>query len=214
MILIARQVIACSMLLLTSVSLSVQASVVMTGTRIIYPEGSREKVLQLSNKDDHPNLVQLWMDDGNNQSSPSKSDVPFALTPQIFRMEANSGQVVRLTYIARNLPKNRESVFYLNFLQIPALKADTLGEKISVTLDTTTGNKIKVHNPTGYYISLRDAKIVSNGKTVSFATSEMFAPDSTTDLALPIGIKAKKGELLILNVVNDYGATIPNNYYL
>ncbi|PCN73455.1 pilus assembly protein [Yersinia pestis] len=202
------------MLLLTSVSLSVQASVVMTGTRIIYPEGSREKVLQLSNKDDHPNLVQLWMDDGNNQSSPSKSDVPFALTPQIFRMEANSGQVVRLTYIARNLPKNRESVFYLNFLQIPALKADTLGEKISVTLDTTTGNKIKVHNPTGYYISLRDAKIVSNGKTVSFATSEMFAPDSTTDLALPIGIKAKKGELLILNVVNDYGATIPNNYYL
>ncbi|MCD9430859.1 fimbria/pilus periplasmic chaperone, partial [Yersinia pestis] len=82
MILIARQIIACSMLLLTSVSLSVQASVVMTGTRIIYPEGSREKVLQLSNKDDHPNLVQLWMDDGNNQSSPSKSDVPFALTPQ------------------------------------------------------------------------------------------------------------------------------------
>ncbi len=214
MILIARQIIPCSMLLLTSVSLSVQASVVMTGTRIIYPEGSREKVLQLSNKDDHPNLVQLWMDDGNNQSSPSKSDVPFALTPQIFRMEANSGQVVRLTYIARNLPRNRESVFYLNFLQIPALKADTLGEKISVTLDTTTGNKIKVHNPTGYYISLRDAKIVSNGKTVSFATSEMFAPDSTTDLALPIGIKAKKGELLILNVVNDYGATIPNNYYL
>ncbi len=43
MILIARQIIACSMLLLTSVSLSVQASVVMTGTRIIYPEGSREK---------------------------------------------------------------------------------------------------------------------------------------------------------------------------
>ncbi|CFV18684.1 pilus assembly protein [Yersinia pseudotuberculosis] len=243
MILIARQIIACSMLLLTSVSLSAQASVVMTGTRIIYPEGSREKVLQLSNKDDHPNLVQLWMDDGNNQSSPSKSDVPFALTPQIFRMEANSGQVVRLTYITRNLPKNRESVFYLNFLQIPALKADTqpdnklvlivnnrlkvffrpaelkenidtLGEKISVTLDTTTGNKIKVHNPTGYYISLRDAKIVSNGKTVSFATSEMFEPDSTTDLALPTGIKAKKGELLMLNVVNDYGATIPNNYYL
>lgn len=122
MILIARQIIACSMLLLTSVSLSAQASVVMTGTRIIYPEGSREKVLQLSNKDDHPNLVQLWMDDGNNQSSPSKSDVPFALTPQIFRMEANSGQVVRLTYITRNLPKNRESVFILTFTD-PRIKS-------------------------------------------------------------------------------------------
>lgn len=243
MTLTAHKFIACTLLLLSGVPLWTQASVVMTGTRIIYPEGTREKVLQLSNKDDHPNLVQLWMDDGNNQSSPSKSDVPFTLTPQIFRMEPQSGQVVRLAYLERNLPKDRESVFYLNFLQIPALKADkqtenklvlivnnrlkvfyrpaalkenvdTLGEKIQVTLDSTTGDKIKIHNPTGYFISLRDAKLINGDKTISFATSEMFAPNSTTDLALPAGIKAKKGELLTLNVVNDYGTNIPCNYHL
>lgn len=243
MTLIAHRMIACSLLLLSGVPLWTQASVVMTGTRIIYPEGTREKVIQLSNKDEHPNLVQLWMDDGDNQSSPSKSDVPFTLTPQIFRMEAQSGQVVRLSYIERHLPKDRESVFYLNFLQIPALKADkqtenklvlivnnrikvfyrpaalkenvdTLGEKVRVTLDDTRGDKIKVSNPTGYYISLRDAKLVSDGKTISFATSEMFPPNSTTDLVLPAGVKAKKGELLTLNVVNDYGTTIPTDYHL
>ena len=243
MTLIAHRIIACSLLLLSGVPLWTQASVVMTGTRIIYPEGTREKVIQLSNKDEHPNLVQLWMDDGDNQSSPSKSDVPFTLTPQIFRMEAQSGQVVRLSYIERHLPKDRESVFYLNFLQIPALKADkqtenklvlivnnrikvfyrpaalkenvdTLGEKVRVTLDDTRGEKIKVSNPTGYYISLRDAKLVSDGKTISFATSEMFPPNSTTDLVLPAGVKAKKGELLTLNVVNDYGTTIPTDYHL
>lgn len=243
MTLIAHRIIACSLLLLSGVPLWTQASVVMTGTRIIYPEGTREKVIQLSNKDEHPNLVQLWMDDGDNQSSPSKSDVPFTLTPQIFRMEAQSGQVVRLSYIERHLPKDRESVFYLNFLQIPALKADkqtenklvlivnnrikvfyrpaalkenvdTLGEKIRVTLDDTRGYKIKISNPTGYYISLRDAKFVSDGKTISFATSEMFPPNSTTDLVLPAGVKAKKGELLTLNVVNDYGTTIPTDYHL
>ena len=170
MTLIAHRMIACSLLLLSGVPLWTQASVVMTGTRIIYPEGTREKVIQLSNKDEHPNLVQLWMDDGDNQSSPSKSDVPFTLTPQIFRMEAQSGQVVRLSYIERHLPKDRESVFYLNFLQIPALKADkqtenklvlivnnrikvfyrpaalkenvdTLGEKVRVTLDDTREKK-------------------------------------------------------------------------
>ncbi|CNF35677.1 fimbrial biogenesis chaperone [Yersinia intermedia] len=243
MTLIAHRIIACSLLLLSGVPLWTQASVVMTGTRIIYPEGTREKVIQLSNKDEHPNLVQLWMDDGDNQSSPSKSDVPFTLTPQIFRMEAQSGQVVRLSYIERHLPKDRESVFYLNFLQIPALKADkqtenklvlivnnrikvfyrpaalkenvdTLGEKVRVTLDDTRGDKIKISNPTGYYISLRDAKLVSDGKTISFATSEMFPPNSTTDLVLPAGVKAKKGELLTLNVVNDYGTTIPTDYHL
>ncbi|CNJ55501.1 fimbrial biogenesis chaperone [Yersinia aldovae] len=243
MTLTAHKIIACSLLLLSGIPLWAQASVVMTGTRIIYPEGTREKVLQLSNKDEHPNLVQLWMDDGNNQSSPSKSDVPFTLTPQIFRMEANSGQVVRLSYIERHLPKDRESVFYLNFLQIPALKADkqpenklvlivnnrlkvfyrpaalkenvdTLGKKLRVTLDTTSGDKIKIHNPTPYYISLRDAKLISNGKTISFATSEMFAPNSTTDVALPAGVKANTGELLTLNVVNDYGTNIPCDYHL
>ncbi|CQD32718.1 fimbrial biogenesis chaperone [Yersinia mollaretii] len=243
MTLTAHKFIACTLLLLSGVPLWTQASVVMTGTRIIYLEGTREKVLQLSNKDDHPNLVQLWMDDGNNQSSPSKSDVPFTLTPQIFRMEPQSGQVVRLSYLERNLPKDRESVFYLNFLQIPALKADkqtenklvlivnnrlkvfyrpaalkenvdTLGEKIQVTLDSVTGDKIKIHNPTGYFISLRDAKLINGDKTISFATSEMFAPNSTTDLALPAGVKAKKGELLTLNVVNDYGTNIPCNYHL
>ncbi|EMK7724348.1 TPA: molecular chaperone [Yersinia enterocolitica] len=244
MTLTAHNIIACTLLLLSGVPLWTQASVVMTGTRIIYPEGTREKVLQLSNKDDHPNLVQLWMDDGNNQSSSSKSDVPFTLTPQIFRMEAKSGQVVRLSYIERNLPKDRESVFYLNFLQIPALKkadtqpenklvlivnnrlkvfyrpaalkenVDTLGAKVRVTLESTNGDKIKIHNPTAYYISLRDAKLVSDGKTISFATNEMFAPNSTTDLALPAGVKAKKGELLTLNVVNDYGTNIPCDYHL
>ncbi|CNH98351.1 fimbrial biogenesis chaperone [Yersinia pekkanenii] len=243
MTLIAHRMIACSLLLLSGVPLWTQASVVMTGTRIIYPEGTRDKVLQLSNKDDHPNLVQLWMDDGNNQSSPSKSDVPFTLTPQIFRMEAKSGQVIRLSYIERHLPKDRESIFYLNFLQIPALKADnhtenklvlivnnrmkvfyrpaalkenvdTLGEKIQVTLEGTAGDKIKIQNPTGYYISLRDAKLVSNGKTTSFAISEMFPPNSTTNLALPAGVKAKKGELLTLNVVNDYGTNISSDYHL
>lgn len=243
MTLTAHKIIACSLLLLSGVPLWTKASVVMTGTRIIYPEGTREKVLQLSNKDDHPNLVQLWMDDGSNQSSPSKSDVPFSLTPQIFRMEPQSGQVVRLSYVEHNLPKDRESVFYLNFLQIPALKADTqtdnklvlivnnrlkvfyrpaalkenvdtLGEKVQVTLDSTDGNKIKVQNPTAYYISLRDAKLVSDGKTISFATSEMFPPNSTTDLALPDGVKAKKGEQLTFNVVNDYGTNIPSHYLL
>lgn len=61
MTLTAHNIIACTLLLLSGVPLWTQASVVMTGTRIIYPEGTREKVLQLSNKDDHPNLVQLWM---------------------------------------------------------------------------------------------------------------------------------------------------------
>lgn len=193
MILIARQIIACSMLLLTSVSLSVQASVVMTGTRIIYPEGSREKVLQLSNKDDHPNLVQLWMDDGNNQSSPSKSDVPFALTPQIFRMEANSGQVVRLTYIARNLPKNRESVFYLNFLQIPALKADTLGEKISVTLDTTTGNKLKYITQQVITSACAMLKLSVTAKPFRLPLVKCSRPTLPLIWPCPLGLKPRKG---------------------
>ncbi|MGG7668379.1 fimbrial biogenesis chaperone [Yersinia sp. J1] len=240
----AKNIIACILLALASiVSFAAQASVVMTGTRVVYPEGTREKILQLSNKDDNPNLVQIWMDDGNNQSSPTKDDVPFLLTPQIFRMEPQSGQVVRLAYIERNLPKDRESVFYLNFLQIPAMKADkqannklvlivknrlkvfyrptalnentdNLHEKIQVSLSDNTGQKITINNPTGYFISLRDAQMTVNNKIISFASSEMVSPKSSSILTIPEGIKAIKGQQLTLTLVNDYGANISTIYSL
>ncbi|MEN2733548.1 fimbria/pilus periplasmic chaperone [Escherichia coli] len=42
------------------------------------------------------------------------------ITPPIFRMDSKSGQTVRIVYTGESLPKDRESLFYLNVLDIPA----------------------------------------------------------------------------------------------
>lgn len=103
------------------VSFHVNASVVMTGTRIIYNEGSRSVDVDLRNDANIPYVIQTWFDKGIMTSGPDeKVKVPFVATPSIFRMNPNGGQVLKITYLGdAKLPADKESVFYFNFIQIP-----------------------------------------------------------------------------------------------
>lgn len=103
------------------------ASVTMLGTRVIYPAAASEQALRFSNPDEHPNLVQVWLDDGR-AGSDHASASSFLVLPPVFRMEPHSGQVVRLSYVGAPLPADRESLFFLNFLQVPALKAASVDD--------------------------------------------------------------------------------------
>ena len=96
------------------------AGVVLDGTRHIYPQQRREITLRLTNDDQRaPRLVQMWLDQGDPTQDPSRSDVPFSLSPPVFRMDAGKSQVVRLVYTQDPLPADRESLFWLNALEIP-----------------------------------------------------------------------------------------------
>ncbi|PSH44076.1 fimbrial chaperone protein, partial [Yersinia pseudotuberculosis] len=127
--------------LLVAMSLSfANASVVMTGSRIIYPAAASEHSIQLTNNDNFPNAVQVWLDSGDEKSTPETGKAPFIVTPPFFRIEANSGQTLRLKYTGSGLPTDRESVFYLNFLQIPPVNKVEKDNKMLVLLR----NRIKV----------------------------------------------------------------------
>ncbi|MDF3931447.1 fimbrial biogenesis chaperone [Pseudomonas citronellolis] len=103
----------------------VQAGVTIDGTRVIYPAGEREVTVKLNNEGRTPSLMQVWVDRGDIQSQPQDADAPFLLTPPIFRIDPNKSQSVRLTFTGAALPKDRESLFWLNALEIPPLpKAD------------------------------------------------------------------------------------------
>jgi chaperone protein EcpD len=105
--------------LLIVAALPVDAAVVITGTRVVYPEGSREENVRLSNIGKRPALVQAWIDDGRAGASPSDVKVPFMLMPPVFRIEPDKGQTLRVMYTGDALPADRESVFWLNVLEIP-----------------------------------------------------------------------------------------------
>lgn len=97
-----------------------QAGVIINGTRQIYPEHRREVTIQLTNDDQHaPRLVQAWLDRGDEQQVPELSDVPFSLSPPVFRLDAGKSQAMRLSYTKEPLPQDRESLFWLNVLEVP-----------------------------------------------------------------------------------------------
>ncbi|EMI5490444.1 fimbria/pilus periplasmic chaperone [Providencia stuartii] len=125
------------------ISTSVYASVVINGTRVVYNEKSKSKIVQLVNENKWPALVQVWLDNGDPNEPPEKIKTPFAITPPIFKMGANSGQNLRLTYLGEPLPKDKESIYYLNVLEVPPEDQDAI-EKQQNTMQIAIRTRIKL----------------------------------------------------------------------
>ena len=222
----------------TTVAQSALASVVMSGTRVIYPAAVREKALQLTSHDAYPNLVQIWVDKGNPASTPETADAPFIASPQIFRMNPKAGQMVRLVYTGKDLPQDRESVFFINFMQMPALKAsDMEANKLMLTVssrmkvfyrpESIVGNPqdiaknmtfslqgsgsnmtVSAENKSGYHAVVREANLLVGGKSVNVAKAVMVAPFSTAQWPVVASTANSGKDQLRLTLVNDYGADV------
>jgi len=95
------------------------AGVVVDGTRVVYPAAKREVTININNPGSVPSLVQAWLDAGDPRAKPGDSKVPFVLTPPLFRLDPTKVQSLRLVYTHDPLPADRESVFWLNVLDIP-----------------------------------------------------------------------------------------------
>lgn len=96
-----------------------QASVTLSGTRVVFDAREPEVTIQLSNQGKQPALVQAWLDTGDERAEPERIEVPFLVTPTLFRIEPGKGQVLRILHTGEPLPSNRESLFWLNVLDVP-----------------------------------------------------------------------------------------------
>lgn len=222
---------------LTLLALSVNpvsASVIMTGTRVIYPAQAQEKTVQLTNQNALPYIVQMWVDNDPNNNEPQNTISPFIANPQIFRINSNAGQTVRLVFTGDRLAQDRETLFYLSFLQMPAIKAselqankllvgvnsrmklfyrpqklagdpDQLSKSLSFKLQ---GASIVASNRSGYYATVRDAKVIHAGQFSQLNQAVMIPPLSEVDWKIPKKTSVLKGDMLRLTLVNDYGADV------
>ncbi len=213
---------------------SAHASVLLTGTRVIFSAEQKEKTLQFTNPDDHPNLVQVWVDTGSPDSTLATADAPFIANPQIFRIEAKAGQMVRLLYTGGDeLPQDRESVFFLNFTQVPALSAASQDANKLVLIFSSrlkvfyrpkglagspsqmagqlqfhlADGQLRVDNPTGYHAVVRQASLMVGGSRIPLAESVTIAPKSS--VSWKIGRSGDLGQArLRIVLVNDYGVDV------
>ena len=109
-----KKIIAVAAFLLCTTA--AQAGIVMGGTRVIYQEGKREAASSVTNADTHtPYLVQSWVE---NYAENDKARVPFIVTPPLFRLDPEQNNVLRINFIGASLPRDRESVFWLNVKSI------------------------------------------------------------------------------------------------
>ncbi|MHA7848474.1 fimbria/pilus periplasmic chaperone [Serratia sp. D1N4] len=199
------------------------ASVVISGTRVIYPSDAKEVSVKINNVGPSPVLLQSWIDNGDTNAKPAAIKVPFVLTPPMNRVEASKGQTLRISYAGGTLPMDKESVFWLNVLEVPAKsQAKDSENRLQMAFRTriklfyrpvglegnandaakavtwsSQGNSVQATNPTPYYASLVDLSV--NGKKLE---SAMIAPRSTLVLNLP----GQVGSKVTGSFVNDYGA--------
>ncbi|MGL3340160.1 fimbria/pilus periplasmic chaperone [Pseudomonas aeruginosa] len=108
------------LLALLALLANADAALSVVGTRFVYPAGSEGLTIRLGNGGMRPILVQSWLDRGDDSADPSSIQVPFVLSPPLLRIEPHETQALQLRQSGEALPDDRESLFWLNLLEVPS----------------------------------------------------------------------------------------------
>lgn len=212
---------------------SVHAGIVIYGTRIIYPAEKNEVLVQLMNQGERSSLVQSWIDDGDTLLQPEKIQVPFLLTPPVVKVAGDSGQQLKIKKMPNSLPGNKESLFFLNVLDIPPNNPDSAGKNVlkfamqnriklfyrpkgvsPVNKNTfqklsmkRSGSIYSIKNDAANWITITEVK-ANNVKINN--ESIMLAPLSGADVAL----KSVNANQYKMTIIDDHGNYISDNVSL
>lgn len=113
--------------LLAGGAATAHAALVLTGTRLIYHAGAHEARIGVLNAGTEPELMQAWIDAGDAEARPQDIRVPFVLTPPMARIDPGQRQTLGVMFTGPALPADRESLFWLNVLDIPPKQASAAG---------------------------------------------------------------------------------------
>ncbi|MDM2996581.1 MULTISPECIES: fimbria/pilus periplasmic chaperone [unclassified Citrobacter] len=211
-------------LIISSIIMPAHAGIVIYGTRIIYPAEKKEVLVQLMNQGGRSSLVQSWIDDGDTSLPPEKIQVPFLLTPPVAKVASDSGQQLKIKAMPNMLPGNKESLFFLNVLDIPPNNPESAGKNV---LKFAMQNRIKLfYRPKGIApvnkSTFQKLAIKRSGKTFTIRNdaanwitvsevkasnikinneSIMVAPLSSQDVPL----KNVNASQYSLTIIDDYG---------
>lgn len=210
-----------------------EASVVVNGTRVVYPGGEKEVTVKVSNAGKNPVLIQTWVDDGSVNDKPEKIHVPFILTPPIGRVDPDKSQTLRLSYTASPaLPEDRESVYWLNVLEIPPVTKNMAPNRLQIAFRTriklfyrpeslvdknqaveaaehlkwtSTGGKLTAINDSPYFVSLVSVTIKHGGKK-NVIDGDTIPPKGSREFAVKGNISLQAGTPVSYEYINDWGA--------
>lgn len=212
-------------------SFQTSASLVLQGTRVIFPSDKKSVGIQLTNYSEQATLTQSWVDEGNLDSTPETTNAPFIVTPPISKIAANDGIQLKIRFLGDKLPTDKESVFYLNVLDIapkppqinnanilqlaiqtrikvfyrPVALMDKPDDSINEIQFYLVKEGITVNNPTPYFLNIANIYLANN-ESRSIAKSSMVAPFSSQTFASTAVIN--HGENITMVYIDDTGKQI------
>lgn len=195
-----------------------QAAVVMNASRIVMA-GTLEKTIMFDNTSDNPFIVQIESD--------NKDKPDFVAVPPVFKIKEKGGQTVKVKLLSSELPQNRESLFYLDFTQIPGVrKNENDDDRLNIIIRSRLkviyrpaavnafsskdenkvsyrlqGGALVISNKSPNILSIRD---ISNGKRILAEKLTLLPGD---DYSAVLKVDRLSGPLNAV-MINDYGTPV------
>ncbi|WP_336284400.1 molecular chaperone [Citrobacter arsenatis] len=120
------------------------ATIQLNANRIIYYGADADAKIVVKNTEQREYLIQSWVDE-NKQST---AQMPFIVTPPLFKMDEQSENVVQLIYNGQGLPDNRESLYWLDIKAIPSMTESEKNAKDKIVVAVVNRLKL-IYRPSG-----------------------------------------------------------------
>ncbi|WP_235942358.1 molecular chaperone [Yersinia thracica] len=177
-------------------------------TRVVFSSSDKAQTVAVKNSSDQSYLIQSRIQHPlDNAVVDNDLAAPFIVTPPLLPLRPGHRQLLRILSQGAALPTDRESLFYLSVLAIPAQTEKPLAESEPAQLSmgfrftiklfyrpeglkpspelaacqlrvSRTDNAIKIENPTPYFQTL--GRLTFNQRPVNLnATSSMLSPMSS-----------------------------------
>lgn len=207
---------------------STHAAFVLGSTRIVFDEDDRDVSLAVTNTSSIAYAGQVWLDPfpvGEKYDGEPPSY--FAVTPPLFRLESGKEQLLRFFRTEGVLPKDKESVFWLNVQEIPPqVKGKNVvqfAQRVRIKLfyrprsmlgtdsreaarklgAAFSGGRLALSNNSPFSISFIQMVIKKGGKEWSLKEPAMILPKHMEMVSLPPGVTPPFK--VYFRYISDYG---------
>jgi len=207
------------LLLFIVFSVESNAALQLNRTRVIYNENGDHELI-VSNPSTSLYGGQVWV-----EGEDSNASTNFVTSPQLFKIDVDKKQIVRIYQTNATIETERESLFWLNVQEIPpkTMKGDQNGivlafrHKIKLlhrpaTLSSTridaeqqitaqiVGKRLILNNPTPFYFAVANV-MVNNNTNLTFK-KDPFKPFSSLEIDLTVN----NIDSIKISAIDDYGA--------
>lgn len=205
---------------ITAPSVLAEGGMSIHGTRVVYPQNAKQRNLSVSNSSETDSfLVQSWIEDASGHKTND-----FIVTPPLYLSGPKNENTLRLIYTGRELPHDRESLYYFTSKAIPSIDESksagknviriALASRIKVFVRPNdlnispddapnslefhqNGDRLNIKNPTPYYITLTDMKIAGKNLEDTMVPPKGMASET---------VHWSHGGKIAFRTLNDFGA--------